>query len=131
MVLIGSDRGPAMPSGGRTGRPAASIGCTLPELPMKACSSTSTRIRYTIGSGRPSVDGQIWCVLNVVPSDDCWPSPGPGLRDHVSISTFGTGRSAVGIGNGSVNGYNTNGLVGKASIASAPGHGGSMFPGGQ
>src|SRR5215218_4046999 len=69
-----------------------------------------------MGSGNPILSGQIWCCS--LPSEFCWPTPGPGGLAHEVNSDFGVGLIALGIGSSSLNGERISGLVGNSSVYS-------------
>ena len=100
-----------VPSNEAVGAPFESIGSTCEVV--NACVRVRVSILYTIGSGDPTWLGQIWCCW--LPSEFCWPRPGPGGFFQEVYSLLGTGASARGTGNGSVNGETINGLVGNSS----------------
>ena len=57
--------------------------------------------------------GQSW--WRSLPSEFCWPFPGPGGLAQEEYSVRGTGRSAWGMGSSSVKGESISGLVGNFS----------------
>src|SRR4051794_38983392 len=121
MVLGGRFRGvPAatvltvltsVPSNDGVGAPVESIGSTCDVV--NACVRASRSILLLIWSRYPSLLGQIWCCW--LPSELCWPRPGPGGFFQEVYTLLATGANAFGTGSGSLKGDRISGLVGNSS----------------
>src|SRR3954453_21989246 len=66
------------------------------------------------GSPARTSVGQIWCAW--LPSEFCWPAPGPGGLAQLFQTLGSTGLAALGIGSGALKGLRISGLVGKTSV---------------